>query len=100
MRRLMLLFWRVSRTDLRFLWFALRHPARPGWLLPIAIGLGLYALSPLNFAVPLVGVMDDLVIVPLALHWLLTLLPPALRMEFENPSPRSGRPPRGIGRPV
>jgi uncharacterized membrane protein YkvA (DUF1232 family) len=100
MRRLMLLFWRVSRTDLRFLWFALRHPARPGWLLPIAIGLGLYALSPLNFAVPLVGVMDDLVIVPLALHWLLTLLPPALRVDFEQGSPAPRRAARDMGRSV
>ncbi len=96
MRRLVMLFWRVSRTDLRYLWFALRHPGRPGWLLPISIGLGLYALSPLNFALPLVGVMDDLVIVPLALHWLLTLLPPALRIDFEHSSPNGARSARGM----
>ncbi len=79
MKRLVLLFWRISRRDLRVLWFALRHPARPGWLLPVAIALGLYALLPFNFAIPLLGVMDDLVLVPLALHWLVKLLPPALR---------------------
>ena len=27
MKRLFVLFWRVSRKDLRFLWFALRHPS-------------------------------------------------------------------------
>jgi len=78
-KRLALLFWRISRRDLRVLWFALRHPARPGWLLPVAIALGLYALLPFNFAIPLLGVVDDLVLVPLALHWLVKLLPAGLR---------------------
>jgi uncharacterized membrane protein YkvA (DUF1232 family) len=78
-KRLALLFWRISRRDLRILWFALRHPARPGWLLPVAIALGLYAVLPFNFAIPLLGVVDDLVLVPLALHWLVKLLPPGLR---------------------
>ena len=91
MKRLVLLFWRVSRRDLGFLWFALRHPGRPGWLLPAAAVLGLFALSPINIALPLVGVMDDLVIVPLALHWLLQQLPAAMRMDYE----RQGVRPRG-----
>ena len=79
MKRLLILFWRVGRRDLRILWFALRHPARPAWLLPVAVVLGIYALSPFNFAIPLLGVVDDLVLVPLALHWLVKLLPPHLR---------------------
>lgn len=79
MKRLLVLLWRVSRQDLRILWFALRHPARPGWLLPVAIALGLYALSPLNFAIPLLGAVDDFVFVPLLVHWLVKLLPPHVR---------------------
>ncbi|GAC1531682.1 MAG: hypothetical protein NVS2B4_11190 [Ramlibacter sp.] len=75
MRRLLVLLWRVSRSDLRVLWLALRSPDRPGWLLPATIFLGLYALAPFNFALPLLGVLDDLVLVPLALHWLVRLLP-------------------------
>jgi uncharacterized membrane protein YkvA (DUF1232 family) len=78
-KRLFVLLWRVSRHDLRTLWFALRHPSRPGWLLPVAIVLGLYAASPFNFAIPLLGVVDDLVLVPLVLHWLVKLLPAHLR---------------------
>lgn len=79
MKRLLVLLWRVSRRDLRILWFALRHPARPGWLLPAAIVLGLYAASPFNFAIPLLGAVDDLVLVPLVVHWLVKLLPPQVR---------------------
>jgi uncharacterized membrane protein YkvA (DUF1232 family) len=75
MRRLLVLLWRVSRSDLRVLWLALRSPARPRWLLPAALFLGFYALAPFNFALPVLGVLDDFVLVPLALHWLVRLLP-------------------------
>lgn len=78
MKRLIFLFSRTSRTDLRLLWFALRHPHRPGWLLPAALGLLVYALAPFNFVLPVLGVVDDLVLVPMALHWLLKMLPPQI----------------------
>ena len=90
MKRLVVLLWRVSRDDLRLLWFAAKHPLRPGWLIPGAIVLTLYALSPLNFAMPMIGMVDDFVIVPLALHWLLKLLPQQIKEHFErghSPSP-------------
>lgn len=75
MKRLMLIFWRTSRADLALAWFALRHPARPAWLLPALGVLALYAISPASYVVPLVGVVDDLVVVPMLLHALLKLLP-------------------------
>ena len=77
MRRLLML-WRLVRRDLGLLWFALRHPARPVWLIPAAVLLGLYAIEPLNFAIPLLGLVDDLVLVPLVLHTLLRWLPPEI----------------------
>ncbi|TCS37385.1 hypothetical protein EDC30_104188 [Paucimonas lemoignei] len=80
MKRLLMILWRTSRTDLRLAWYALRHPSRPAWLLPALIGLGLYALSPLSYAIPLLGAVDDLVVVPLLLHGLLKLLPDPIRM--------------------
>ncbi len=83
MRRLLLL-WRVGRQDLRLLWFAVRHPSRPVWLLPTTALLGFIALQPLNFAVPLVGVVDDFVILPLVLHALLSFLPIEVRAGFDR----------------
>ena len=73
--------WRLGSKDLGLLWFALRHPSRPVWLWPAAIVLVLYALDPLNFAFPLVGLVDDLVLVPLVLHLLVTLIPLHIRVE-------------------
>jgi uncharacterized membrane protein YkvA (DUF1232 family) len=74
-KKLFLLIWRMSKVDLRLLWFALRHDARPGWLLPATGALLLYALAPFNLAIPVLGAVDDFVLVPLALHTLLKLLP-------------------------
>jgi uncharacterized membrane protein YkvA (DUF1232 family) len=72
----------VGRSDLGLLWFALRHPDRPAWLLPAAAVLALYALEPMNFAIPFVGVLDDFVILPLVLHSLLRFLPTRVRSDF------------------
>lgn len=73
------LLWTVVRGDARQLWFALRHPAAPRWLKLGAAGIVLYVLSPIDVIpdfLPLVGVLDDVVIVPFAIRWLLRRLPP------------------------
>ena len=81
LKRLTLL-WTVLRGDARQLWFALRHPAAPRWLKVGAALIVLYVLSPIDFipdVIPLFGVMDDIVVVPFAIRWLLKRLPPELR---------------------
>jgi uncharacterized membrane protein YkvA (DUF1232 family) len=72
----------MSKSDLRLLWFALKRADRPGWLMPATIGLALYAIAPFNLAIPVLGVVDDLVLVPLALHFLLKMLPSDLLHGF------------------
>jgi uncharacterized membrane protein YkvA (DUF1232 family) len=89
-KKLLLMIWRMSKVDLRLLWFALRHDARPGWLLPATAGLLLYALAPFNLAVPFLGAIDDMVLVPLALHYLLKLLPVPITQGFAK-TRRMGR---------
>ncbi len=75
------LLWAVLRGDARRLWFALRHPAAPRWLKLGAALIVLYVLSPIDLIpdfVPVIGVLDDLVLVPLAIRWLLRRLPPEI----------------------
>ena len=75
------LLWTLVRGDARQLWFALRHPAAPGWLKLGTVLIGLYVLSPIDLipdALPFVGAVDDLVLVPLAIRWLLKRLPPEI----------------------
>ena len=78
----LLRIWRRIAGDLRLLWFALRHPRRPLWLWPVAGGLGLYALDPVNFALPFAGVVDDLVLIPLLVHLVVRLLPAEIKSGF------------------
>jgi uncharacterized membrane protein YkvA (DUF1232 family) len=88
MRRIFRL-WRMSRNDLRLLWSALRHPNRPSWLLPATFALGFFALEPFNFAIPILGVVDDLVLLPLLLHGLAKIA--ALAMLSSKPRSRDDR---------
>jgi len=37
----LLRFWRLGANDLRLIWYALRHPERPIWLLPVAAVLAI-----------------------------------------------------------
>ncbi len=71
--------WRLARGDLRLLWFALQHRSRPLWLWPAVAALVVYALDPFNFALPALGFVDDFVLLPLALHLILKLLPAEIR---------------------
>lgn len=73
------LLWTVLRGDARQMWFALRHPATPGWFKLGVVLVALYLISPLDLlpdALPFIGVVDDLVLVPLAIRFLLGRLPP------------------------
>jgi uncharacterized membrane protein YkvA (DUF1232 family) len=78
MRRLFI-FWRQGGRDVKLLWRALRHPDRPAWLLPATALLAFFALDPLNLAMPVLGAVDDLVLLPLALRALLSALPQHLK---------------------
>ena len=83
-KRLVLL-WRVLRGDARRLWFALRHPGAPAWLKVGTALIVLYVLSPIDLipdAIPVLGWVDDLVIVPFAIRFLLDRLPPHLRGDL------------------
>lgn len=75
MKKLFLLFWRFSKADLRILWCALSHSDRPRWLRPAIVCLIIYALAPFNFVMPVLGIVDDMVLLPLILHFLVALLP-------------------------
>jgi len=79
------LMWTVLRGDAKLLWFALRHPLAPPWLKPAVALVALYLISPIDLlpeAIPFVGLVDDIVLVPLALGFIIKRLPSALRADF------------------
>jgi uncharacterized membrane protein YkvA (DUF1232 family) len=79
--------WAVVRGDARVLWFALQHPQAPIWLKVGCLAIVVYLLSPVDFipdVIPLFGLIDDLVLVPLAMRWLLRLLPAHIREAAQS----------------
>lgn len=83
------LLWRVLRGDARRLWFALRHPAAPAWLKIGTALIVLYVISPVDLIsdfIPFIGWVDDIVIVPLAIRFLLGRLPAHIRMDADRAS--------------
>ena len=69
---------------------ALRHPRTP-WLAKILLWLALgYALLPFDLIpdfIPIIGHLDDLVIVPGLVILALWLIPPDVMAECRNPRP-------------
>lgn len=88
------LLWSVLRGDARSLWVALRHPGAPGWLKLGAAMIVLYVLSPVDFIpdfIPGLGLLDDVVLVPLAIRWLLNRLPPHVAEAVHARGTSTGR---------
>ena len=78
--------WALVRGDARLLWLALKHPLSPGWLKPAVALVVLYVLSPVDLVpefIPVLGMMDDLVLVPLAIRFILRRLPARVRSDID-----------------
>lgn len=81
--------WLAVKGDALRLWFALGHPESPPWLKAGAAALALYLVSPIDLipdVVPVIGLMDDVILVPLALRWLLARLPEHIRRYADERS--------------
>ncbi len=79
------MLWAVVRGDARLLLAALRHPLQPRWLKPAVALMALYVISPVDLipdVIPFFGFVDDLVLVPLAIRFVLRRLPLAVRADI------------------
>lgn len=84
---------RAIKRDLVVLWLARRDPA-VHWL-PKALALValVYALSPIDLIpdiIPVLGQLDDLILVPLLIWAALRLIPPDLRAALRDRATRDG----------
>lgn len=81
------MLWLLVKGDARRLWFALRHPQSPGWL---KVGTGLlllYLVSPIDIVpdwIPLLGVVDDVVVLTTVMRLMLNRLPAAVRADVDR----------------
>ena len=75
------------KRDIVALWLAARHPETPLAAKAIAFVVLAYALSPIDLVpdfIPVLGYLDDLLLVPLGLALAISLIPDDLMTEFRD----------------
>jgi len=77
--------WAASlKRDVMTLWFALRHPDTPWYARALATVLIAYALSPIDLIpdfIPVLGYLDDLILIPLGIALALKMIPPQVMAD-------------------
>ena len=76
---------RTVKRDVHALYLAARDPRVPWYAKVAAIAVAAYALSPIDLIpdfIPIVGYLDDLLIVPAGILLAVKLMPPDLMTEF------------------
>jgi uncharacterized membrane protein YkvA (DUF1232 family) len=75
------------KRDVLALWIAARDSRVPWYAKALAMAIAAYALSPIDLIpdfIPVLGYLDDLVIVPLGILLVVALIPGALMVEFRQ----------------
>ncbi|GAC1377647.1 MAG: YkvA family protein [Aquirhabdus sp.] len=73
------------KRDVIAVWLAARDPRTPKYAKLLALLVAGYALSPIDLIpdfIPILGYLDDLIIVPLGLFLVIRCIPPLLMGEF------------------
>jgi uncharacterized membrane protein YkvA (DUF1232 family) len=94
--------WAVRR-DVVAVWLAARDPRIPWYVKALALLVAGYALSPIDLIpdfIPVLGYLDDLIIVPLGILLVINLIPAGLMSEFRAEAGRSAAEPRSSVAPV
>src|ERR1700745_533732 len=94
---------RAVKRELLALALAVRHPQTPWYARVVVAGCVAYALTPVDFipdAIPVVGFIDDLIFIPLAVAFAVRFIPApvladcrARSRELEARAPRLSMPP-------
>lgn len=88
---------RALKADVVALYIAARDPRTPLSAKIVALGVVAYALSPIDLIpdfIPVLGYLDDLLIVPLGIWLAVRLIPDSLMAEFRALASLHDRPPK------
>ena len=78
---------REARRDVVAVWIASRDPRVPWYAKAAAALVAAYALSPIDLIpdfIPVLGYLDDLILVPLGILLVIKLIPPGLMAEHRS----------------
>jgi uncharacterized membrane protein YkvA (DUF1232 family) len=82
---------RNLKRDVVALWIAARDPRVRWYVKALAGAVAAYALSPIDLIpdfIPVIGLLDDLIIVPAGIWLVVRLIPPPLMAEFRKEAVR------------
>ena len=85
---------RILKRDIATLWLAARHPDVPWYAKTIPAATVAYALSPIDLIpdfVPILGYLDDLIIVPAGILLAVRLIPGSTLAELRRRAEATGR---------
>jgi uncharacterized membrane protein YkvA (DUF1232 family) len=91
---------RAIKRDVLALWLAARDPRVPWYAKAVAGLVAAYALSPIDLIpdfVPVLGYLDDVVLVPLGILLAVRLIPDELMREFRAKASTRERPSTRLG---
>ncbi|MDX8460631.1 YkvA family protein [Mesorhizobium humile] len=86
---------RKIKRDVVALWIAARDPRVPWYAKAAAGAVAAYALSPIDLIpdfIPIIGYLDDLLIVPVGIMLAVKLVPSDLMQEFREEAMRREKP--------
>ncbi|OZI44581.1 hypothetical protein CEK29_07635 [Bordetella genomosp. 5] len=90
---------RELKRDVVALWLASRDPRTPWFAKVMALIVAGYALSPIDLIpdfIPVLGLIDDLLLVPLGIWFTIRLIPPALLADLRERAAARTRRPRSL----
>ncbi len=85
LRNRILRWARTIRRDVVALWIAARDPRVPWYAKAVCAAIAAYALSPIDLIpdiIPVLGYLDEVILLPLAILLAVRLVPPTLMAEF------------------
>jgi len=80
---------KMLQEDVLLLYYAWRHPQTPPYIKGLLAALAAYIISPVDFLpdyLPLVGIVDEAVLIPTAVWYLTNILPAPVRAECYHKS--------------
>lgn len=86
---------RGIKRDVVALWLAARDPRVPWYAKGVAAAVAAYALSPIDLIpdfIPILGYLDDLLIVPLGIMLAVRLIPGPVMADLRSKALTQGRP--------
>jgi uncharacterized membrane protein YkvA (DUF1232 family) len=78
---------RTIKRDAHALYLAARDPRLPWYVKGLAVAVAAYAASPIDLIpdfIPVIGYLDDLIIVPLGIALVIKLIPPEIMAEHRE----------------